>query len=50
MRKTTLLVIRSLLALVPAAAFALGIALFLRFRLTEQEHRRIRSEIERRAR
>jgi GPH family glycoside/pentoside/hexuronide:cation symporter len=48
--ETTLLVIRSLLALVPAGAFALGIALFLRFRLTEQEHRRIRDEIERRAR
>jgi GPH family glycoside/pentoside/hexuronide:cation symporter len=45
----TRLVIRGLLALFPAASFALGIALFLRFRLTEPEHRRIRGEIERRA-
>jgi sugar (glycoside-pentoside-hexuronide) transporter len=44
----TRLVIRSLLALFPAATFALGIALFLRFRLTEPEHRRIRGEIEKR--
>jgi GPH family glycoside/pentoside/hexuronide:cation symporter len=45
----TRLVIRSLLALVPAAAFALGIALFLRFQLTQTEHDRIREAIRSRA-
>jgi len=43
--ETTLWVIRGLLAVVPAVAFALGIALFLRFRLTHDEHQRIREAI-----
>jgi GPH family glycoside/pentoside/hexuronide:cation symporter len=40
--------IRGLISLLPAAAFALGLVLFLRFRLTEAEHRRIRAELEQR--
>ena len=47
--ETTRLLIRGLLALFPAAAFAVGLALFLRFRLTEAEHRRLREEIEKRS-
>jgi GPH family glycoside/pentoside/hexuronide:cation symporter len=46
--EATLLLIRGLLALFPAAAFAVGLALFLRFRLTEAEHLRLREEIEKR--
>jgi GPH family glycoside/pentoside/hexuronide:cation symporter len=42
----TRLLIRSLLALFPAAAFAVGLGIFLRFRLTEDVHRRLRAEIE----
>jgi GPH family glycoside/pentoside/hexuronide:cation symporter len=38
--------IRGLMSLVPLAAFAIGLALFTRFRLDEPEHRRIRAEIE----
>jgi GPH family glycoside/pentoside/hexuronide:cation symporter len=39
---TTLLAMRALIGLFPLLAFAFGVALFLRFRLTEDEHRRIR--------
>ena len=39
-----------LFAFTPAAGFVIGIALFLRFGLTEAEHRRIRTELDRRRR
>jgi GPH family glycoside/pentoside/hexuronide:cation symporter len=48
--ETTKLAIRSLQALFPFASFALGLALFLRFRLGESEHARIRAQLARRAR
>jgi GPH family glycoside/pentoside/hexuronide:cation symporter len=43
------LAIRALMALFPAVAFAGGVALFLRFELGEDEHRRIRAAIAQRA-
>lgn len=41
---------RGLIALVPLGCFVFGILVFSRYRLTEDEHRRIRAELEARAR
>ncbi len=44
--ETVKLTIRLLFSVFPAAAFVIGISLFLRFRLTGQEHERIRAELD----
>jgi GPH family glycoside/pentoside/hexuronide:cation symporter len=44
--ETVKLVIRLLFSVFPCIAFAVGISLFLRFRLTGEEHERIRAEID----
>ena len=48
--ETTQLAMRTIFALFPSTGFVIGIALFLRFGLTEAEHLRIRSELDRRRR
>jgi GPH family glycoside/pentoside/hexuronide:cation symporter len=46
--EATLLVMRGLMGLFPLLAYAIGFLLFLRFRLTEPEHRGIRRELDQR--
>ena len=46
--EATQLALRGLFGGLPFAGFAIGIALFLRFGLTEEEHHRVRRELDRR--
>jgi Na+/melibiose symporter-like transporter len=48
-REATKLAIRTPFAGFPSVSSPIGVLLFLRFRLTEEEHRRIRAELDARS-